>query len=211
MTGTLHPVPTGTLEAVDDVDDGELEEYTVCDRCGEETPVIDTSTGLQSWSEWVGATLCPDCWAEVQDTETNGLLSNFRAAGDRLLASEKRMAFLQDIDGIDADGIKLLLDILRTARGLQTPKETATFFQTILGTLQTYADIEATAPIIARAATAHSTPVWPEPTTPEPELEDLTEWMDDEGGCPATDGCWVEPDGTCRHDHPSWLLRLGYI
>lgn len=27
----------------------------------------------------------------------------------------------------------------------------------------------------------------------------------------ATDGCKVEPDGTCQHGHPSWLLVLGYI
>jgi hypothetical protein len=32
-----------------------------------------------------------------------------------------------------------------------------------------------------------------------------------EGGCEALDGCWVEPDGTCEHGEPSWLLRLGYI
>lgn len=29
--------------------------------------------------------------------------------------------------------------------------------------------------------------------------------------CPATDGCQVEPDGTCEHGHDSWLLALGYV
>ena len=43
-----------------------------------------------------------------------------------------------------------------------------------------------------------------------PDLETLRAW-ESEGGCEATDGCWVEPDGTCPHGHPSWLLKLGYI
>lgn len=51
---------------------------------------------------------------------------------------------------------------------------------------------------------------WPEPTTERPDLETLEEW-DMDGGCEATDGCWVEPDGVCQHGHPSWLLRHGYI
>lgn len=52
---------------------------------------------------------------------------------------------------------------------------------------------------------------WPEPTIEEPDLETLQEWMEDDGGCEATDGCWTDPDGTCPHGHPSWLLRLGLI
>lgn len=51
---------------------------------------------------------------------------------------------------------------------------------------------------------------YPAPTSPEPDLDMLTEWQD-ECGCEATDGCWVEPDGTCEHGHPSWLLRFGMI
>lgn len=151
----------------DDFDD--LDPSTLCDRCGEETPVVDTSTGLEAWSEWVGATLCPDCWAEIDGEEaavatqasvtTNGPEDDSRAAGDRLLASDERVAFLQDIDGIDADGIDLLLTILRTANRLQTSGETATFLQTILETLQAYADIETLAPIIAPAAPNHVAPV----------------------------------------------------
>ena len=43
-----------------------------------------------------------------------------------------------------------------------------------------------------------------------PSQETLEEWMFD-AGCEATDGCWVEPDGTCPHGHPSWLLALGLI
>jgi hypothetical protein len=43
-----------------------------------------------------------------------------------------------------------------------------------------------------------------------PDLETLMEW-EAEGGCEATDGCWVEPDGHCEHGHPSWLLALGLI
>ncbi len=44
----------------------------------------------------------------------------------------------------------------------------------------------------------------------QPSLEQLMEW-EMEGGCEATDGCWVEADGTCPHGFNSWLLELGYI
>lgn len=40
----------------------------------------------------------------------------------------------------------------------------------------------------------------------------LEEWQDEggaEAACPH--GCWVEPDGTCEHGHPSWLVVLGMI
>jgi hypothetical protein len=43
-----------------------------------------------------------------------------------------------------------------------------------------------------------------------PDIEILEEWMD-EGGCEATDGCWVEPDGICPHGKKSWLLVAGMI
>ncbi len=42
---------------------------------------------------------------------------------------------------------------------------------------------------------------WPEPTEEAPGLEQLAEW-ESEGGCEATDGCWVEPDGVCEHGLP---------
>lgn len=51
---------------------------------------------------------------------------------------------------------------------------------------------------------------WPKPTTPEPDIVDLEEW-ESEGGCEATDGCWVEPDGVCEHGHASWLLYLALV
>ena len=51
---------------------------------------------------------------------------------------------------------------------------------------------------------------WSAPTVPEPEVEDLVEW-ESEGGCEATDGCYVEPDGVCEHGYPSWLLWMGLI
>lgn len=43
-----------------------------------------------------------------------------------------------------------------------------------------------------------------------PDLETLMSWEAD-GYCEATDGCVVEPDGTCTHGHRSWLLELGLI
>jgi len=44
----------------------------------------------------------------------------------------------------------------------------------------------------------------------QPTLEELEEWME-EGGCEATDGCWVEPDGICPHGCRAWLLEFGLI
>jgi len=43
-----------------------------------------------------------------------------------------------------------------------------------------------------------------------PSDEQLSAWMFD-GVCEATDGCLVEPDGTCPHGAPSWLIQLGMI
>ena len=62
---TLHPHP----EDYDGLDIDDLELFMLCDRCGEDTPVVDMSHGLETWSEWAGAMLCPDCWAEVEDEE----------------------------------------------------------------------------------------------------------------------------------------------
>lgn len=46
----------------------------------------------------------------------------------------------------------------------------------------------------------------------QPDLTTLMQWMDTDGGCEATDGCWlVEPDSVCEHGHPSWLVELGLI
>jgi hypothetical protein len=52
-------------------------------------------------------------------------------------------------------------------------------------------------------------PCSPDPSH-APDLETLIEWEAD-GMCEATDGCVVEPDGTCPHGCPSWLLVLGLI
>lgn len=58
------------------------------------------------------------------------------------------------------------------------------------------------------AAVASDTP--PRPTVPQPDLATLELWHE-EGGCEATDGCWVEPDGICEHGHVSWLRYLCLI
>jgi hypothetical protein len=44
-----------------------------------------------------------------------------------------------------------------------------------------------------------------------PSLEELQRQVEEDGGCEATDDCFVEPDGTCDHGQPSWLLALGLI
>ncbi|CAM5443928.1 hypothetical protein SALBM311S_11635 [Streptomyces alboniger] len=46
--------------------------------------------------------------------------------------------------------------------------------------------------------------------TGRPSIEEMQSWMS-EGGAEARDGCWVEPDGTCEHGSPSWLLAIGVI
>jgi hypothetical protein len=43
-----------------------------------------------------------------------------------------------------------------------------------------------------------------------PTLKTLTKWSMD-GVAKATDGCKVEPDGTCPHGKKSWLLVMGVI
>lgn len=48
------------------------------------------------------------------------------------------------------------------------------------------------------------------PTTDEPDEDQIEEWVMD-SVCDATDGCTVEPDGTCPHGHVSWLMYLGLI
>lgn len=44
----------------------------------------------------------------------------------------------------------------------------------------------------------------------EPTINTLMKWSYD-GACDAVDGCRVEPDGTCPHGYPSWLLANGLI
>ena len=63
-----------------------------------------------------------------------------------------------------------------------------------------------------RAPTANP-PATPKEVNPmrRPSLEELQRQLEEDGGCEATDGCWVEPDGTCDHGQPSWLLALGLI
>ena len=52
--------------------------------------------------------------------------------------------------------------------------------------------------------------MYKEPTTEEPTIEELEEWIHD-SGCMATDGCWVEADGECEHGHVSWMRYMGLI
>jgi hypothetical protein len=46
--------------------------------------------------------------------------------------------------------------------------------------------------------------------TKAPSIETMEEWMM-EGIGEALDGCTVEPDGTCEHGSPSWMVELGMI
>jgi len=43
-----------------------------------------------------------------------------------------------------------------------------------------------------------------------PSMKSLQKWSMD-SICPTPDGCRVEPDGTCQHGYPSWLLLIGII
>jgi hypothetical protein len=47
-------------------------------------------------------------------------------------------------------------------------------------------------------------------TMREPSEKTLEKWAYD-GVAKATDGCKVEPDGTCPHGCQSWLVVLGVI
>ncbi len=44
-----------------------------------------------------------------------------------------------------------------------------------------------------------------------PPSEATLERWDNDGYCKAIDGCHVEPDGTCEHGLPSWLMAMGFI
>lgn len=51
----------------------------------------------------------------------------------------------------------------------------------------------------------------PKPSEPKrPSIATMQRWMMD-GVAKATDGCEVEPDGTCEHGKPSWLIQEGII
>jgi len=43
-----------------------------------------------------------------------------------------------------------------------------------------------------------------------PSIKTMERWV---SNCvaQATDGCRVEPDGTCEHGHDSWIMVLGFI
>jgi len=43
-----------------------------------------------------------------------------------------------------------------------------------------------------------------------PSVATMMKWSDN-GIAKATDGCKVEPDGTCPHGHTSWMRIVGVI
>jgi len=51
---------------------------------------------------------------------------------------------------------------------------------------------------------------WPKPTRPKPSQKTLEDYAYDIKIPTATDGCRVEPDGTCQHGHVSWLRYVGW-
>jgi hypothetical protein len=52
---------------------------------------------------------------------------------------------------------------------------------------------------------------YPTPTESFPGWTQIKYDFEVDSGCLATDGCWVEPDGECEHEYPSWMLYLGVI
>lgn len=52
-----------------------------------------------------------------------------------------------------------------------------------------------------------------EPADPEgePDENGIRDIIFENCHAEATDGCTVEPDGTCPHGYPSWLIQLGYM
>lgn len=55
-----------------------------------------------------------------------------------------------------------------------------------------------------------SHPAWLIVKGSKPSLPTLERWSDN-GVAKALDGCRVEPDGTCPHGAPSWMLVIGVI
>lgn len=45
----------------------------------------------------------------------------------------------------------------------------------------------------------------------EPDQEQLERWVSGTDMCESTDGCTVEPDGWCPHEHMSWLMVKGLV
>lgn len=57
---------------------------------------------------------------------------------------------------------------------------------------------------------------YPKPTVPEPNDDELeadlrAAVLDLHTHFLTSDGCEIEPDGTCCHGHPTWLVRFGLI
>ena len=53
-------------------------------------------------------------------------------------------------------------------------------------------------------------PAKKEKKSKQPSAATMERWMES-GIAKATDGCRVEPDGTCPHGCQSWLIELGLI
>ena len=67
--------------------------------------------------------------------------------------------------------------------------------------------------LLARAANRCAVglaPAKPARKRKAPSVATMERWMMN-GMAKATDGCNVEPDGTCAHGRPSWLIKLGLI
>jgi hypothetical protein len=74
----------------------------------------------------------------------------------------------------------------------------------------------AVAPATSATKRRAATPRRPRPTAPAPEAAKLALWArqvkaGERMMSVATDGCRVTWDRTCKHGHPTWLVRLGYL
>lgn len=62
-----------------------------------------------------------------------------------------------------------------------------------------------------------ATRAYPKPTIPAPSQDELDEMLEravydtGDAGFETSDGCEVEPDGTCSHGHATWLRLAGLI
>ena len=62
-----------------------------------------------------------------------------------------------------------------------------------------------------KVLTVNSVPAHAEHSTVNvPSNRSMKRWVMD-GVAKATDGCRVEPDGSCPHGHQSWLIVVGVI
>jgi DNA-directed RNA polymerase subunit RPC12/RpoP len=155
------------------------------------------------WTKPVFVASCRDCGTELA-RHTNQATATRAAARTRCPGCGSRAA--RRLPGSTSPATDLAL-----ASGRQAPPGR---WRRPLRTVPHQGSVVGREPGTARGRTRPPppTPSWKEvKAMSRPSLEELLRQFEEDGGGEATDGCWVEPDGSCEHGKPSWLLALGLI